>query len=536
VAGATGATGPAGATGAGATGATGLNYRKISWSSGPYLGIGPYTHTANVAASLTCFSPGDRVGLEAVNAGNPAGFQSAWGYVATYSGTSLQIYIDRYDGGFTIDSTSNVYLAGVPGIQGVQGVQGTTGVTGATGPAGSGSPGGANTQIQFNDGGAFAGNALATFDKVTGNITLGNIVVAPNSQMETVSAYSGNSSVRNPGQITVGDGYGGNITNTTFLTNNARGARALSYDQYIKVDNGFRNTQLASLTYADLNGSTTFGTANSNSRMNGISSELFAINGNIVGGSQAVRGLQSSVFAGTSANTGNANLSGCQVNYQYAQVNAGSRIGNAWMNFAESANNGNVTQSPIDTFIGYGIRPGHTANTTSGNIFGVYMPGTVATYGFAMPNATRQAANYYFLRCDDDLAQTKLGSLRTFHEYRYDNASSSGTLTVNKNNGQVQYVTVSENITTVSFSNFVVSATDGTTTDYQTDTVTLIFQQDATGRTITLPAPSATYKYAGGSNLMGTTANAVQMVSVTATYNAGLAGTQYLITVSPEFS
>jgi hypothetical protein len=168
-------------------------------------------------------------------------------------------------------------------------------------------------------------------------------------------------------------------------------------------------------------------------------------------------------------------------------------------------------------------------------VFGVYMPGVTSTYGLGMSNITRAAGSYYFLRCDDDLAQTKLGSLRTFHEYRYDNSSSSGTLAVNKNNGQVQYITVSEDITTVSFSNFVVSVSDGSTTDYQTDTVTLIFQQDATGRTITLPTPSTTYKYAGGANTMGTTANAVQMVSVTATYNAGLAGTQYLITISPEF-
>jgi hypothetical protein len=401
---------------------------------------------------------------------------------------------------------------------------------------GNGSPGGSNTQIQFNDAGAFGGNAAMTFDKVTGNTTLGNIVLSTNQQMETVSAYSGNSSVRNPGQITVGDGYGGNITNTTYLSASSRGSRLLSYDQYVKADNGQRNAQLGSLSYADLNGSTNYGTANANSRIVGITNEVYVINGNSVQTNPAVvRGLQTFVFAGTSANVGNANVTSATVNYAFAQPQNGSRIGNAWINFADSQN-ASATLSPIDTYIGYGIRPNHTANTTSGNIFGVYMPGTASTYGAGISNIARAAGSYYFLRCDDDLAQSKLGSLRTFHEYRYDNSSSSGTLTVNKNNGQVQYVTVTEAISTVTFSNFVVSASDGTTTDYQTDTVTLIFQQDSTGRTITLPTPSTTYKYAGGSSLMGTTANAVQMVSVTATYNAGLAGTQYLITVSPEFS
>jgi hypothetical protein len=139
------------------------------------------------------------------------------------------------------------------------------------------------------------------------------------------------------------------------------------------------------------------------------------------------------------------------------------------------------------------------------------------------------------LRCDDDLAQTKLGSLRYYHEFRYNNSSSSGTLTVDKSYAQVQYIDVTEDISTVTFSNFVVSADDGTTTDYQMDTVTLVFRQDATGRTITMPSGTA-YKYAGGVNTMGTTANAVQMVSVSAIYNATTAATEYLITISPEFS
>ena len=40
-----------------------------------------------------------------------------------------------------------------------------------SGGGGSGTPGGANTQVQFNDGGAFAGNAGMTFNKTTGVFT-----------------------------------------------------------------------------------------------------------------------------------------------------------------------------------------------------------------------------------------------------------------------------------------------------------------------------------------------------------------------------
>jgi hypothetical protein len=125
--------------------------------------------------------------------------------------------------------------------------------------------------------------------------------------------------------------------------------------------------------------------------------------------------------------------------------------------------------------------------------------------------------------------------LRLFHEYRYNNSSSSGTLTVNADLAQVQYIDVTEDISTVTFSSFVVSASDSVNTDYQMDTVTLVFRQDSTGHTITMPTGTA-YKYAGGVNVMGTTANAVQMVSVSAIYNATTAATEYLITISPEFS
>ena len=54
----------------------------------------------------------------------------------------------------------------------------------AGGGGGSGSPGGSNTQVQFNDAGTFGGNSAFTFNKttgaliVTGNVTGGNLVTA----------------------------------------------------------------------------------------------------------------------------------------------------------------------------------------------------------------------------------------------------------------------------------------------------------------------------------------------------------------------
>ena len=74
----------------------------------------------------------------------------------------------------------------------------TTGLAGtwsaiATGTA---TVGGANTQVQFNDGGAFGGNANLTFDKATskltvlGHLVLGNIGTTPSSTANAAALYN----------------------------------------------------------------------------------------------------------------------------------------------------------------------------------------------------------------------------------------------------------------------------------------------------------------------------------------------------------
>jgi hypothetical protein len=74
----------------------------------------------------------------------------------------------------------------------------TTGLTGtwsaiATGTA---TVGGANTEVQFNDGGVFGGNANLTFDKavskltVQGQMVLGNIGTTPSSTANAAALYN----------------------------------------------------------------------------------------------------------------------------------------------------------------------------------------------------------------------------------------------------------------------------------------------------------------------------------------------------------
>jgi hypothetical protein len=157
-----------------------------------------------------------------------------------------------------------------------------------------------------------------------------------------------------------------------------------------------------------------------------------------------------------------------------------------------------------------------------------------------MGSAIRGAANYYSFRSDDTLARAQLGSLSSFNEYSYNNNSTSGSVTIDKNNGQVQQIALSGNLTIAGFNNFVTNVASPNTTIgnvYQTDTVTVILNQGQTGGySVTLPATGGIYKYAGGSNTVSTTtANTVTMVSVTGYYNTADSQTEYLITVSPGF-
>ena len=59
---------------------------------------------------------------------------------------------------------------------------GTGNLTWATASGGSGTPAGANTQIQFNDAGAFGANSTLTFDKTTGLVSVKELAVTGNIQ------------------------------------------------------------------------------------------------------------------------------------------------------------------------------------------------------------------------------------------------------------------------------------------------------------------------------------------------------------------
>lgn len=125
-----------------------------------------------------------------------------------------------------------------------------------TGGGGNGSPGGANTQVQFNDGGLFGGNVGFTFNKTTGNLNVPGIIngtvafanVANSVAGSNVTGQVGNAlvsstvytnaqpNITSVGNLTtltvIGNSNTGNIY-TSGLSGNITGANVISANTFI---------------------------------------------------------------------------------------------------------------------------------------------------------------------------------------------------------------------------------------------------------------------------------------------------------------
>ena len=419
-----------------------------------------------------------------------------------------------------------------------------------TGISAGGSPGGANTQIQYNNASAFAGNANLTFNNSTGNVNLGNLIFTTSNATNWINTVAINTGVPanvfslNSSQIVIGNTWNGNANLNNQGFNPARGAKLQVWDTVTISDSGGpRYAGITSTPYAILAGNI----SNNNSTLRAAGA-LMTVGGNSSNYTYNVNGLFGIVGGTFAATIGQPNTTVAVGNITVGNVsglttsltvNLGSNANNSMQMVSAGTYNGNT----IGNVAGLVFNLASNSPNTISNVFGVYMTGnntsgggSTGMFGGALNNdGIRNAANYYFLYNNDTLAQNKIGSLSSFNEFRYDGANTSGTLAVDKNNGQVQNVYLTGAITSVTFSNFVTSAATNTTTKYQTDTVTIILHQGSTPYAVTMPTGTA-YRYAGGANTVGATANAVTMISVTATYDSVTSADQYLITISPEFT
>jgi len=421
-----------------------------------------------------------------------------------------------------------------------------------TGIVASSNAAGSNTQIQYNNANAFAGNAGLTFNQTTGNVALANLVVSPGVAgnanagnnaviINTATPFNGISATATglqAGQTVYGTGNYGNLAVGGLLFSTPKGARNLFWDSANVSDGsnvGVRYGGLAVPSTVTLQGNLT---SNNNFIRafittlqvgGGASANTFT---NVGQGGQALGAAAFATTIGEGPGTvtprvGNTTVRDTvSLNSQITVWN-GSNVSNAVSavyNFTNST--GNITNA-----LGVVTQFSGTVNTTPTNVVGYYMPtNTGSLAGFNSANAMRAATNYYFLKNDDAVAQTQLGSLRSYNEFRYDTATT-GNITLDKNNAQVQYIAPTANVTIDGYANMVTSLSDSVNTDQEIDTLTILVQQGATPYTVTLPT-GATYQYAGNISTVPAVANSRSILTVVA---ANVSGTvNYFTTVQSD--
>jgi len=374
-------------------------------------------------------------------------------------------------------------------------------LTGISG--GSASVGGSDTQVQFNDAGSLAGTPQLTIDSTNSQVNL-------NSATFNSGDWGANSFADSDGKIVINDPF--NVYSYDALV-------TLGFDGQ-KTDDGIRSVKLAATSNFDAQGGN-IQYNNGSSRTRELQFQQTFVNGDFSGVNNA--GLFGYVGAG---NYGGSSTSVDELKAVYVGIEADGNgsITDAYGVYEEGYIAGNVTD--YYSFYTTPFLASYSGNAQIGHYYG---------YSFDSSNLNGEPVNeLHFLYSDTQHAKSDVGSLNRYTEINNDASIAANALDIDTANGQTQTVNVTSAINTVTFSNFVTETTQANTTYQHTDTVTLIFKQDGTGHTVTLPS-GAGYRYAGSNNIVASGANAVTLVSVTAIPD-GSGGNEYLITVSPEFS
>lgn len=410
-----------------------------------------------------------------------------------------------------------------------------------------------------------AGNLMSIQQTVVGTAnvgTTGNIIISgKNIATDMKFNPDGGDAVNGAlSRIVVGTGWISNIANvsaTGNITHDTRQGRLMVQDTFARGSTSTSVQLFASDPIVSLTGNVT----NNSFRVQGIGARVRVGGGSMgntiqitsagAGTVGAVAAMQPNIDVGNVSPyfLGNTTISHATLNGGFITTQSGGFVGNAYGMIpgvlASTLGNADATGN-ITNYIGSASNLQASPYIT-GNLYAFYHPNVISSSqqsatALGVAAAARRATNYYAFRNDDPFAQVQLGSLRTFHEYQH-TTGTSGTVAIDKNNGQVQYIAPTANVTIGDFQNFVFNAVSSASNVSlaniaQVDTVTLVIQQGATPYTVTMPTGNAAIKYAAGNSTVSTTANSATMISITGTKvgNATTSGTGlYLVTVSPEF-
>jgi hypothetical protein len=417
-----------------------------------------------------------------------------------------------------------------------------------------------------------AGLISATGNITGGNLITGNLTITPNTGqignviINNLNPYTvlpnNGCTTPNAGRIVVGNGWDGNYGSAYDPIARTRPARFTVWDKVDRTDtNGAASVVLVTnfMQTRLMNGNIGNGSTRNTTLINNI---------NIGGGPAAnittthnpgtVAAISSTVTVGnispttggaaSSANVGDITLAAATASLNLVQPMANSTVTTTYGVIAGTLPGGSEAKvTNVINYSNWNVNNGTGVANITPNLFVSYYHANSTGFfgnsqGVVTFNGYRSSPNYYAFKNDDTAAQSSLGSLRAYNEFQF-LANTSGTVNINKNDGQIHYIAPTGNVTIGDFQNFVFNASNGNATVAvaniaQTDTVTIIVQQGATPYTVTMPTGNAAIKYAGAISAVGSSATAATMISITGTKvgNAATAGTGlYLVTVSPEF-
>ena len=215
------------------------------------------------------------------------------------------------DGAFQANSTANLGSVSNVKISGgtanyVLSTDGSGNLSWVAQSGGGGTPGGANTQIQFNDAGSFSGNANLTFDKTTSVLTVIGNVVATNADLgnlTTSNYFTGNGSLLSAitGANVTGEVAYATTSNSVAVAN----VTGIGNIATVNLDGNASNIlygngsfAAAPVTYGNSNVATFLASFGSNT----ITTTGNVQVGNIIGNGQALTGLNGANVTGQVAN------------------------------------------------------------------------------------------------------------------------------------------------------------------------------------------------------------------------------------------
>jgi hypothetical protein len=261
---------------------------------------------------------------------NKGGNASAPGNSAYYSNTNIHL-----------GNVSNVKIGG--GVNGyvlqTDGSGNLSWTEQLAGTPGNGLPGGANTQIQFNDGGFFGGTTGFTFDKVSGAVAM-------------------------PGTVSVSN----TVTATRLISNIATGTAPFTVTS---------TTQVANLNVATAGLATFATTANSVAGANVSGQVSFAATANAVAGANVTGAVSSATTAGTVTTAAQPNIT------SVGTLTSLTIAGNIIPSVDQTYNLGNATNAFKDLYLsGNTIYLGNSGATITANASAVII---TAPGGNAVP-------------------------------------------------------------------------------------------------------------------------------------------------------